>query len=85
MNTARVGEAIDLCFDNGHPCGFTWQGERWTVTRATADAFEFLGDRTFVTGWHVAAQVLDGSDAAQFEVARDHAANTWSISSLSFA
>ncbi|GAA4153923.1 hypothetical protein GCM10022286_00890 [Gryllotalpicola daejeonensis] len=81
---SHVGEPVHLILDGGRPARFYWH-ERWTITQATADAFDWLGDDSRVASWHVAAQTEDLSDAAEFELTRDYAAGGWLIDSVTYA
>ncbi|WP_162940203.1 hypothetical protein [Gryllotalpicola protaetiae] len=81
---AHVGEPVRLLLDAGRPSRFYW-GERWVVTSAEPDGFDYLGDETRVASWHVAAQTEDQSDAAVFELTRDYAAGGWVLDSIAYA
>ncbi|AYG02359.1 hypothetical protein [Gryllotalpicola protaetiae] len=82
--TARVAERVNLLLENGRPARFFWR-ERWTVTAATPDGFEFLGNDVRVVGWRVRAQTEDRSDTGEFELARDPAAGGWVLDSVTYA
>ncbi|GAA4175681.1 hypothetical protein [Gryllotalpicola koreensis] len=82
--TAHVAEPINLLLEDGWPARFWW-GERWTVTTATPDGFEYLGNDVRVVGWRVAAQTEDGSDTARFELTKDMSAGGWLIDSVTYA
>jgi hypothetical protein len=81
---AHVGEPVNLLLDAGRPSRFYW-GERWVVTAADPDGYDYLGGDVRVASWHVTAQTEDQSDAAVFELTRDYVTGGWVLDSVSYA
>lgn len=81
---SHVGEPVNLLLDSGRPSRFYW-GERWVVTAAEPDCFDYLGDEARVASWHVSAQTEDQSDVAVFELTRDYVAGGWVLDSVAYA
>jgi hypothetical protein len=75
---------VNLLIEGGRPARFFWH-ERWNVTTAEPDGYDFLGDDARVASWHVAAQTEDRSDVAEFELIRDYAIGGWVLNTVTYA